>query len=190
MSLVKFLGATCSAPVQTFYRQLVQITVLAPFILRSRIPLFKTSRPWTITRSGPNSLSMILGYTSYHLGHLYHDDSFHGVARRRAGQMIFLSANVPELGNSIPSVTVGQHRCGGRNNFEQNLRHLTNLLVQPSSRSGDQHRTLYLAVIADQGRCYAHRSRNCFLDTDCIAVSADFLQLRADHGWVGERLRG
>ena len=65
-TLVKFLGADYSPALQTFYRQVAGILVLAPIIVRDWRRAFYTTRPWILLfRSAAGTLAMILNFYAY-----------------------------------------------------------------------------------------------------------------------------
>lgn len=65
-TLVKFLGADYSPALQTFYRQVAGILVLAPIIVRDWRRAFYTTRPFILLfRSAAGTLAMILNFYAY-----------------------------------------------------------------------------------------------------------------------------
>jgi len=65
-TLIKYLGSDYGPMLQTFYRQLAGLAVLAPIILRDPVGAFRTSRPdIMIFRAGATTLGMILAFYSY-----------------------------------------------------------------------------------------------------------------------------
>lgn len=67
-TLIKYLGSDYGPMLQTFYRQLAGLAVLAPFILRDPVAAFRTSRPdIMIFRAGATTSGMILAFYSYQM---------------------------------------------------------------------------------------------------------------------------
>jgi drug/metabolite transporter (DMT)-like permease len=65
-TLVKFLGADYPPALQTFYRQVAGILVLAPIIVRDWRRAFYTTRPWILLfRSAAGTLAMIMNFYAY-----------------------------------------------------------------------------------------------------------------------------
>ena len=65
-TLIKYLGADYGPMLQTFYRQLAGLAVMAPFIVRDPVAAFRTSRPdIMIFRAGATTIGMILAFYSY-----------------------------------------------------------------------------------------------------------------------------
>ena len=65
-TLIKYLGTDYGPMLQTFYRQLAGLVVMAPFILRDPRAAFRTSRPdIMIFRAGATTVGMILAFYSY-----------------------------------------------------------------------------------------------------------------------------
>ena len=65
-TLVKFLGADYSPALQTFYRQVAGILVLAPIIVRDWRRAFYTTRPFILLfRSAAGTVAMILNFYAY-----------------------------------------------------------------------------------------------------------------------------
>jgi drug/metabolite transporter (DMT)-like permease len=65
-SLVKYLGKDYPAVLQTFYRQVASFLVIVPLILKSRTPVFRTSRPGLVVLRGiAGFLGMSLSFYSY-----------------------------------------------------------------------------------------------------------------------------
>lgn len=65
-TLIKYLGSDYGPMLQTFYRQLAGLVVLAPFILRDPVAAFRTSRKdIMIFRAGATTVGMILAFYSY-----------------------------------------------------------------------------------------------------------------------------
>jgi len=65
-TLIKYLGADYGPMLQTFYRQLAGLAVMAPVILRDPAAAFRTSRPGImIFRAGATTIGMILAFYSY-----------------------------------------------------------------------------------------------------------------------------
>ncbi|HEX6859728.1 MAG TPA: DMT family transporter [Caulobacteraceae bacterium] len=65
-TLIKYLGADYSAALQTFYRQLAGLLILAPLIARDWRGAFRTTRPGILLfRSSAGTLAMILGFYAY-----------------------------------------------------------------------------------------------------------------------------
>jgi drug/metabolite transporter (DMT)-like permease len=66
MTLVKFLGATYSTPLETFFRQLAMFIVLLPVIVKNGPEAFAATRPGIlIGRSILTVLAMVLSFYSY-----------------------------------------------------------------------------------------------------------------------------
>jgi drug/metabolite transporter (DMT)-like permease len=66
-SLAKYLGATYSAPTQTFFSQLAAMLLLLPYTLTHLGSVFRTQQRRTlILRSGLSTIAVTLAYTSYH----------------------------------------------------------------------------------------------------------------------------
>lgn len=67
-SLVKYLGKDYPAVLQTFYRQLASFLVILPLILRSKTPVFRTTRPGLLLfRASAGFIGMTLSFYSYQL---------------------------------------------------------------------------------------------------------------------------
>jgi drug/metabolite transporter (DMT)-like permease len=65
-TLVKFLGADYPPALQTFYRQVAGILVLAPMIMRDWRRAFYTTRPWILLfRSAAGTLALIMNFYAY-----------------------------------------------------------------------------------------------------------------------------
>lgn len=65
-TLIKYLGTDYGPMLQTFYRQLAGLAVMAPFILRDPVAAFRTSRPdLMFFRAGGTTIGMILAFYSY-----------------------------------------------------------------------------------------------------------------------------
>jgi drug/metabolite transporter (DMT)-like permease len=65
-TLIKYLGSDYGPMLQTFYRQLAGLAVMAPFIMRNPAAAFRTSRPdIMIFRAGATTIGMILAFYSY-----------------------------------------------------------------------------------------------------------------------------
>ena len=65
-TLIKYLGTDYGPMLQTFYRQLAWLAVMAPFILRDPRAAFRTSRPdIMLFRAGATTVGMILAFYSY-----------------------------------------------------------------------------------------------------------------------------
>lgn len=67
-TMVKFLGSGYSAEVQTFYRQVAGLVVLAPIVVRDGWRVFAAKRwPLMLLRSAMQSLGFILSFYSFQL---------------------------------------------------------------------------------------------------------------------------
>lgn len=65
-TLIKFLGSDYSAALQTFYRQLAGVVILAPVILRYRGAAFATTRPGIlIFRASAGTVGVILSFYAF-----------------------------------------------------------------------------------------------------------------------------
>ncbi|MBI1211965.1 MAG: EamA family transporter [Alphaproteobacteria bacterium] len=65
-TLIKYLGADYGPMLQTFYRQLAGLAVMAPIIARDPLGAFYTNRPdIMIFRAGATTIGMILAFYSY-----------------------------------------------------------------------------------------------------------------------------
>jgi drug/metabolite transporter (DMT)-like permease len=65
-TLIKYLGADYGPMLQTFYRQLAGLAVMAPFILRDPKAAYRTSRPDIMFfRAGAATVGLILAFYSY-----------------------------------------------------------------------------------------------------------------------------
>jgi drug/metabolite transporter (DMT)-like permease len=65
-TLIKYLGSDYGPMLQTFYRQLAGLVVMAPFIARDPVGAFRTSRPGIMVfRAGATTIGMILAFYSY-----------------------------------------------------------------------------------------------------------------------------
>jgi drug/metabolite transporter (DMT)-like permease len=65
-TLIKFLGQDYPAALQTFYRQLAGLVILAPLIVRDWRGAFRTTRPGILLfRSAAGTLGMIMGFYAY-----------------------------------------------------------------------------------------------------------------------------
>ena len=65
-TLIKYLGDDYGPMLQTFYRQLAGLAVMAPFILRDPRAAFRTTRPGIMLfRAGATTVGMILAFYSY-----------------------------------------------------------------------------------------------------------------------------
>lgn len=65
-TLIKYLGDDYGPMLQTFYRQLAGLVVMAPYILRDPRAAFRTSRPdIMLFRAGGTTVGMILAFYSY-----------------------------------------------------------------------------------------------------------------------------
>lgn len=65
-TLIKFLGEDYPAALQTFYRQLAGLLILAPLIVRDWRGAFRTTRPGILLfRSAAGTVGMILGFYAY-----------------------------------------------------------------------------------------------------------------------------
>jgi len=66
VTLIKFLGDDYSAALQTFYRQLAGVVILAPVILRYRGAAFATTRPGIlIFRASAGTVGVILSFYAF-----------------------------------------------------------------------------------------------------------------------------
>lgn len=65
-TLIKYLGADYPAALQTFYRQLAGVVILAPLVMRDWRGAFRTTRPGILLfRSAAGTLAMIMGFYAY-----------------------------------------------------------------------------------------------------------------------------
>lgn len=65
-TLIKYLGSDYGPMLQTFYRQLAGLAIMAPIIIRNPVAAFRTSRPdIMIFRAGATTIGVILAFYSY-----------------------------------------------------------------------------------------------------------------------------